>query len=90
MAKADKKAGGDGNVLIIKSPGGGYMMNPLLKIADKALGRMHNYLTEFGMTPHSRLSMEITPPKPGEEEENDFDRLLREVAEEAESKKGSV
>lgn len=39
---------------VIKTQNGSVMQNPYLGIANRSLGLMHKYLTEFGMTPSSR------------------------------------
>lgn len=44
------------------STGKGYMIpNPLIGIANTAMKIMHKFLTEFGLTPSSRQSIEMTP-----------------------------
>ncbi len=46
--------------------------NPYVSIANKALNQIKTFCTEFGMTPSSRGRMQL----PGQNEEDEFDRLL--------------
>lgn len=39
---------------VVRSPKGFPMLNPYLSVANRAMGQMRAFLTEFGMTPSSR------------------------------------
>jgi P27 family predicted phage terminase small subunit len=46
--------------MVIKSPKSGYpIQNPYLGVANTALGNMHRFMTEFGLTPSSRTRLSI-------------------------------
>jgi P27 family predicted phage terminase small subunit len=50
---------------VIKSPKSGFPIpNPYVGISHVALGNMHRFLTEFGMTPASRSHIEVDPVDP--------------------------
>jgi len=58
--------------LLIKSPSGYLLQNPLLAIANKAHEQLVRLLAEFGMTPASRTRIQSWAPEVGDE----FDGLL--------------
>ncbi len=47
---------------LIRSNAGEAVANPHLAIADRALKQMHQFLTEFGMTPSSRTRVAAAKP----------------------------
>lgn len=51
--------------LIIKTQQGNVIQSPLLGIVNRAKDQMHKFLTEFGMTPASRVRLTITAPEAG-------------------------
>jgi P27 family predicted phage terminase small subunit len=56
------KAGGQ---LVVKTPRGSEVMNPLLHVARDAAAAMLRYAVEFGMTPSSRTRLGSVEPPPG-------------------------
>lgn len=50
--------------LIIKSPQGYPMQSPYLPIANKAMQQIRAFLTEFGMTPCSRVGLQTETESP--------------------------
>lgn len=48
-----------GGGMVLKSKDGNLRQSPWILIKDKALGKMHRYLTEFGMTPASRSRINV-------------------------------
>ena len=50
---------------IVKSPNNFPIQSPFLAIANKALGQMREFLTEFGMTPSARSRVRATPREDG-------------------------
>ncbi len=63
----------EGCPLAIKTANG-YIQNPLVRIADRTYAEMRAYAVEFGMTPSSRSRVQV----PGEVEEDEFTKYLRE------------
>jgi P27 family predicted phage terminase small subunit len=55
---------------IIMSTKGNRVQNPHLWVANRALGQMHKFCTEFGLTPASRSRLKID--KPSEDEMDAF------------------
>ena len=45
--------------LMIKTPKGGFVMNPLVRIANKAMGDTARFAAEFGMTPSGRRRVKV-------------------------------
>jgi P27 family predicted phage terminase small subunit len=59
--------------LLVKAPSGYPILNPYLSIINAALDQMRKFLTEFGMTPSSRMRIHIARKN---EEENDAARFF--------------
>lgn len=57
MAERDELTGG----LMIKTTNGNAIQNPLIGIANKAMGDMMRYAAEFGMTPSARSRITANP-----------------------------
>ena len=45
--------------LVIKTPKGSFVMNPLVRIANKAMGDTARFAAEFGMTPSGRSRVKV-------------------------------
>jgi P27 family predicted phage terminase small subunit len=60
--EAEENLRNDG--LIIKSPRGYSMQSPHLAIANKAMEQMRAFMTEFGMTPCSRVGLQTETESP--------------------------
>ncbi len=52
--------------MLIKTPNGYPIVNPLLSVATGAMKQMKVFLTEFGMTPSSRSRVTVEPTAEGE------------------------
>ncbi len=53
--------------LVVMTTNGNAVQNPYLSVANKAMEQMHRYLSEFGLTPASRMRV----PKAGTGEDAD-------------------
>lgn len=53
--EAERKVKKDG--YLFETSNGNLIQNPMLSVANKALELMHKFLTEFGMTPSSRVKV---------------------------------
>lgn len=51
--------------LVVATKSGNVIHNPLLGVANKAMGDMVRYATDLGMTPSARSRVRATPPVPG-------------------------
>lgn len=49
--------------MVIKAPSGYPIQNPYVTIANTAMGNMHKFATEFGLTPSSRSRIQVEPQK---------------------------
>lgn len=65
--------------LLAESTKGTKMPHPLLRISDKALKNMLSICQEFGLTPASRMRLNVEAGAGGEEDP--LERLIREQAE---------
>lgn len=50
---------------VIKTPKGLPLVNPYLRIAERAIDQMRKFLVEFGMTPSSRSRIKGSDPEGG-------------------------
>jgi len=50
---------------VIKTPKGLPLVNPYLRIAERAIDQMRKFLVEFGMTPSSRSRIKASDPEGG-------------------------
>jgi P27 family predicted phage terminase small subunit len=58
--------------LLYKTQRGNVITSPYLWIANKALAQMHQFLTEFGLTPSSRARLAVPGAKQSKDEMEKF------------------
>lgn len=58
--------------LLVKTPNGYPVINPLVAIANKAMSQMRAFLVEFGMTPSARTRVEAQSGTEGESKFREF------------------
>lgn len=61
--------------MLVKSPNGYPMVSPYISISEKALNRLLQYQKEFGLTPSSRVQVEVG----GDGEEDEFSKFLEDT-----------
>lgn len=58
--------------MLVRSPNGHPVISPYISISEKALNRMLQYQKEFGLTPSSRVRVEVD----GDGEDDEFSKFL--------------
>lgn len=73
-ACAEREFQQGGSQMVVVTPNGALVQNPLIGIVNKAWQVMHRYLTEFGLSPSSRVRLAHGGPA---EVEDPLDKFLK-------------
>ncbi|MCC6147416.1 MAG: phage terminase small subunit P27 family [Anaerolineaceae bacterium] len=66
--EAEVMLAGSGSELVVETPNGYPMQNPLISIVNTTTKQMLDALAEFGMTPASRSRIKVDPPNKDKDE----------------------
>lgn len=70
--RALAKMNNDADGLVIQTKSGNMIQNPLVGVANKAMGDMMKYATEFGMTPSARTRINAEQQDESEDPADEF------------------